>query len=171
MVAASLAAVLLAPACRTKRPRVRVVEEDSSAQTAGILNMADPRSASQLVRGFYSVENGAWRWAMKNFAVTLRPPAGAAQLGAKLELKFSIPDVVFKDTGAQTIRAKVNGVELPAQKYASSGDATYTQDVPASALSGDTASVEFTAEKALAPSARDARELAVIVTSVALLPK
>lgn len=171
IVSTALLAILFAPACRTKRRPRRVIEEDTSAQIASTIVMSDPRSATQLVRGFYGVEAGAWRWTMQHFTVTLRPPAGAAQNGAKLELKFVIPDAVFSQTGAQTMKAQVNGVDLPAQKYPKPGDAVYSQEVPASALKGDTVAVEFTADKFLAPGASDARELAVIVTSVGLLPK
>lgn len=169
--AIALFAILIAPACRTKRKPRLVVEEDAGSQVASVITMSDPRAASQLVRGFYGVENGAWRWVMKRFTVTVHPPTGADQNGAKLELKFAIPDVTFSQIHEQTISAQVNGVDLPAQKYTKAGDAVYSQEVPASALHGDLISIDFTADKALPPGGQDARELAIVVTSVGLLPK
>ena len=50
----------------------------------------------QLVSGFYGIETGAWRWTGKQFAVALGTPAGAAQKGAVLELKLTVPPVTIE---------------------------------------------------------------------------
>jgi hypothetical protein len=162
--------VAIAPACRTrKKAKARVAEEDG--QLVSVVAVADPTAAIQLVRGFHALENDAWRWTMKNFTVTLRPPAGSDQSGAKLELKFVIPEVIFSQTGPLTVDAHLNNTDLGSENYSKAGDYTYTRDIPASALHGDTASFDFTVDKGIPPSEKDSRELAIIVSSIGLTSK
>src|SRR5947209_15907618 len=75
---------------RHKKARVETVEE-STPTLASIINAADTRTAPQLLKGFYDVEQNAWRWTMGKFSVTLRPPLNAPQRGATLVVKFAIP--------------------------------------------------------------------------------
>jgi hypothetical protein len=168
---ALLSVLVLAPTgCRIKKKsRAKTAEDDG--QLASIVNVADPRAAVQLIRGFHGLENESWRWTMKNFAVTLRPPANAAQKGASLELKFTLPDVMFNRVGAMTLDARINGVDLGPETYPKAGDFTYSRHVPEMALHADGVTVEFAADKGLPPGDTDPRELAVIVTTVGLLPK
>lgn len=166
-VAAALATLI--PACRIRNKAHEKTAVDN--QLVSVVNVADPRAAVQLTRGFYDLENDSWRWTSKSFTVTLRPPANAAKAGATLELKFTIPDVMFNRVGAMSMDARVNGLDLGAQTYAQAGDCTYTRDVPAAALSTDAVAIDFHVDKGLPPSAKDSRELAVIVTTVGLLPK
>jgi hypothetical protein len=164
-----IAIVAIAPACRVKKKARGVIEDDG--QLASIVNVADPRAAVQLVHGFHSLENDSWRWTMKSFTVALRPPAGSAQTGAHLELKFTIPAAIFDKLGPITVAAKVGAIELAPETYSQAGEATYARDIPASALGGDAVSLDFSVDKAIPPSDRDARELAIIVTTVGLTPK
>ena len=46
------------------------------------VHAADPKSSIQLIKGFHGVEQNSWRWTMGRFAVTLKPPIGAAEQGA-----------------------------------------------------------------------------------------
>ena len=108
---------------------------------------------------------------MKSFTATLRPPAGAAQKGAVLELKFTIPEVMLNRVGPMTLAARINGIDLGAQTFSSSGDFTYTRDIPATALGSDAVAIDFAVDKGLPPGDTDPRELAVIVTSVGLTSK
>jgi len=169
-LAAALAALLLfAPGCRIRK---KTQDKPAEAnQPVSVINVADPRAAVQLTSGFYDLENDSWRWTAKSFTVTLRPPASASKNGATLQLKFTIPDVMFNRVGAMTLDGRINGLDLGAQTYSQAGDCTYTRDVPAAALLGDTVPIDFHVDKGLPPSEQDPRELAVIVTTVGLLPK
>ncbi len=165
---------LTAGACKRKRkPQVKVelTDESGSQQLLSILSVADPKGTQQLVKGFYNLEDNQWRWTMSKFTVTLRPPAGAAQKGAKLVFKFALPDPVVAKIKSTTLSASVSGVALPTQTLTKPGEYVYTQDVPASALGGDAVTVEFAVDKFLAPSDADRRELALIATSIGLEPK
>jgi hypothetical protein len=158
-------ALLLSPAA-CKRKKKPGAAEEQPAGLATMLQAADPRSSVQFTRGFHDVEQGAWRWTEKSFAVTLRPPKGAAAKGATLILKFAVPDVILQKIGPQTLSAKMGAVSLAPETYRTAGDATYTRDVPASAFAGDAVNIEFALDKALPPSGQDIRELGIIVSMV-----
>lgn len=169
-LAAPLAALfLLAPACRIHKKHVEKAAADNGL--VSVVSVADPRAATQLTRGFYDLEHESWRWTAQSFAVTLRPPANAANNGANLELKFTIPEVMFNRVGPMTLDARVNGLDLGTQTFSQAGDFTYARDIPAVALASDSVAIDFHVDKGLPPSTKDTRELAVIVTSVGLLPK
>jgi hypothetical protein len=163
-----LAFVVIAPACRTRRKGARAVDD---GKPLSVVKVGDPRGAVQLIRGFHNVENGSWRWVTKNFTASLHPPAGSATNGATLELKFTLPEAIFSQLGAMTIRARVAATDLTPETYSKAGDYTYSRDLPPSALQGDMVTVEFFTDKALPPSATDDRELSIIVTSAGLLAK
>src|SRR3954470_23769746 len=82
--------IVLAPACKGRKVKSRGTDEGSQGM-ASALNMGDPKVEPQLVTGFYGVEARAWRWAARQFTVSLRPPFGAVQKGAKLTVKLTVP--------------------------------------------------------------------------------
>jgi hypothetical protein len=155
-----------APAgCKRKKKRQVAVEEEQ----VGLMTMvhaADTRAAVQLVRGFHSIESNSWRWTAGAFTVTLKPPAGAAQKGATLQLKFVVPEVIANKLGPVTLSASVNGTKLAPETYSKTGEYTYSRDVPASALTGDAVNVDFTLDKFMPASDQDQRDLGVIMTMV-----
>jgi len=160
-----------ATACkRHRKPMVETVEE-STPGLAAVVNMADPRASAQLLKGFYDVEQNAWRWTMGKFSVTLRPPANAVQRGATLVVKFAIHDAVMSRTKSMTLSAIVNGAQIPGETYTTAGDHTYSKDVPASALNTDAVTVDFALDKFLPPGTVDQRELGIVVTSIGFEPK
>lgn len=162
---------LLVPACkRREKARVETVEESSSGP-ASTVSMADPKRTSQLVKGFYDIEQNAWRWTMGKFSVTLRPPAGSAQKGAMLVVHFAVPGSVTERLKQVTLSATVNGTALPPETYSKDGEQIYRKDVPASALSGDAVTVDFSLDKFLPAGTVDQRELGVVVTSIGLETK
>ncbi len=164
---ALLAFVALAPVgCRRKK-KVKTREDG----LASVVNVADPADSAQLVRGFSNVEADAWRWSTSKFALVLRPPAGAAQNGAKLELNFTLHETVVNKLGPVTVSATVNGTPVASQTFSKPGDYLYSQEVPASALGADVVTVEFSTDKALEPSGQDKRELALIVKTIGLVPR
>ena len=58
------------------------------SEMSSIVRVADTSSDAQLIRGFYPLEHGAWRWTAGNFTVALKVPAGADQNGARLDSEF-----------------------------------------------------------------------------------
>ena len=146
------------------------VEAKTAAVPAAlsVVKMGDPAAEPQLVRGFYGVESGTWRWTASKFAVKLRPPERSAQTGATLQFQFSLPDVIVNKVGPVTLSAIVNGTALASQTYSKSGEYLYSAAVPGAALSAATVTAEFTTNKAMPPANGDQRELALVAVSVGL---
>jgi hypothetical protein len=161
-----LAFVAFAPAACRRKKKGRTREDG----LASVINLADPADSAQLVRGFSSVEADAWRWSTSKFSVVLRPPTGAAQNGAKLEMHFTLHDAVVGKLGPVTVSAAVNGTPVEPETFSQAGDLTYSHAVPASALGSDVVTVEFSTDKFLAPTDKDKRELALIVKTIGLVP-
>ncbi len=138
---------------------------------SSVVSVSNPHLKRQLTRGFFGVEVGAWSWTAKNFAVTLKRPIGAAQNGARLEVKLTIPEVFIESLHDITLNSSVNGVPLLPQTFSKSGNLTYERDVPASALSDDVVTVEFNTDKTLPPAGQETRDLGIIVFSVGLSAK
>ncbi len=165
------AALALSLACRRKsRLSVETVEE-GDPQLVSVIHAADPRAATQLVRGFYDVEQNSWRWTMGKFSVALRPPAGASKNGAVLQLKFSVPDPVIGKLKSVTLTPSINGVAVDPETYSKAGEYVFTRDIPPASLAGDAVTVDFALDKFLAAGMVEQRELGVVVTTIGLLPK
>jgi hypothetical protein len=137
-----------------------------------VLQMADPRTSMQLIRGFYQLENSAWRWTGRTFAVSLRPPGDAAQHGAVLLMKLTIPQGQLDKLKSITLTPRVNSVQLPPETWTSAGEYLLQRDAPASAFTAGTlATVQFSLDKAVPPTPPDLRELGIVVTSVGFMKK
>jgi len=135
------------------------------------VNMSDPRTAGQLLDGFYGVEAGAWRWTARQFSVKLKPPAGAAQKGATLRLELVLPPPVIEKSPAIALSASVEGSPLAPETYSAPGEYTYRRDVPANLLTGSDAIINFALDKSMKPDGPDRRELGVVVTTIGLETK
>src|SRR5262245_59471694 len=70
---------LLVSGCKRRERKIRVQQTDEDTATlASMIHMGDPKVAPQLLKGFYNIEENAWRWTMGKFAVALRPPRNAS---------------------------------------------------------------------------------------------
>lgn len=158
-------------ACSGKHSAVQNEEPDQSpAPPSSTVRMNDPAVEQQLVSGFYAVENNAWRWTAGHFSVELAAPPGAAQGGAVLRLELTIPDVIQK-LGPVTLTASAGGKTLRSQEFKAAGPQTFTADVPASMITGNTVTFDFVTNKTIGPNAADRRELGVIAGSISLGPR
>jgi hypothetical protein len=115
------------------------------------------------------VEANAWRWTQGQFAVTLRPPARAAQQGAVLELHLTVPRPSIEKLQRLSLSATVAGTALTPETYTKAGDYIYRRDVPANLLAGDTVRIDFQLDKTMPPGAVDKRELGIVVSSAGLV--
>ena len=153
-------------ACRRKK-----ADAEDANRPAMMLAMNDPRTSIQLIHGFYPVENGSWRWTEKAFSASLRVPADAAQNGARLLMKVTVPQTQIDKVGPLTLNASVNGASLPPETFAHAGDFLYQRDVPAAAFKQDVATVEFTLDKVAPAPPPDQRQLGIVVSSVGFMRK
>jgi hypothetical protein len=139
----------------------------AKAPLVSSLKMNDPNAKQQLASGFSTLEAGAWRWTAGNFSVLLKTPPGAAEKGATVTLNLSVSDAILKQVHSQTLTASVGGKLLKSEKYVDAGSHTFSADVPATALTGDTVTIDFSLDNSLPPGI-DRRELGVIATAVVL---
>jgi hypothetical protein len=131
----------------------------------------DPNAAPHFAQGFYGVEENAWRWTAKDFAVDLSPPLHSDQKGARLVVRLAVPDGVIEKLNSVQLSASVQGRKLEPQIFAKSGTYTYTRDVPPESLQSDVVRIEFSLDHALDPTPRDRRQLGIIVSEVGLVAK
>jgi hypothetical protein len=162
-----LALILIAAACRQRPQPAAIIDEPVEPATA--IRMSDPQAEPQLLAGFHQIEQNAWRWTAREFAVSLRGPFLASQRGAVLHLVFSIPEPINK-LGPLTLKATVGGIALPPERYAAAGKTEYVREVPPSAFTSDMVKIEFATDRFLPPGPVDKRELSVIVEEIALEP-
>ena len=120
----------------------------------------------QLVRGFHGIEQNSWRWTMGRFVVTLRPPAGSADKGATLTLKFTLPEAVIDKVKSTTITATVQNTTVGSKRTASRASRRSPRMCLQRLLKGDAATVEFSMDKFLTAGTVDGRELGLVFVNV-----
>lgn len=131
--------------------------------------MADLHTQKQLLRGFYNLEAGAWRWTDKDFSVMLKVPSDASKNGAELTLQGTlVPEAV--QNGPVEISSQIAGQPLEKKSFSKAGELIYRVDVPASALDRPLIAADFS----LSSTHRvpgDQRNLGVIATVISLRGK
>jgi hypothetical protein len=164
-VAGCLVLVLLLAgggSCKSRKPRQDILVDDNEPVVREQVAANDASLASQLVRGFYEVESGAWRWTMPRFAIRFRVPAGAREKGAVLRAALVLPDVIFRSTGPVTLAVSAAGKRLDAQTMTAAGNHSLAWRIPAAEMVSETITLEFSLDKEVPPGAVDPRELGLI---------
>ena len=159
--------------CKSREPDLAAYTEEEAAppRAAAGIQVADPQAAPQLVSGWWDVEDHAWRWTARKFAVVLRAPIGAARGGATLRFRFTLPDVVFSHFKSVTLSASVAGTPLAPETYRRPGPAIYTREIPAGLLSTPGVRIDFQLDNAFSPGNGDPRELGLIAHGLRLESK
>ena len=168
LIAALSLPFVLVTACRP-RDKIRV-ELPEPEVVSSVVNTADAAVSAQLIRGFHAVEQNSWRWTAGKFSVALKPPAGTAAKGGRVVLKCSVPQAVIGAFGNVTLTAVLNGGVLGSQTWTSAGEYTFVVPVPAAQLDTEVITVDFSLDRFLAAGRADARELGLIVSSIAIEP-
>ena len=167
----ALAFLLVAGGCRGKHSR-NVVQneepEEGGPRIASSLRMNDAAATVQLLRGFYGLESGTWRWTAGTFTVLLRPPLASPQRGATLKFSFSIPDVLIQKLHTVALTASIAGTKLKTASYSKPGAYTLTADIPPELLAKEAITVDFALDKSLPAGTLDQRELGLVATAVGL---
>lgn len=163
-----LLGLLTALSCKTRKPKPEVLVDDTQAQLGSVVAANNPQTAAQLLRGFYDLENGAWRWTMPKFAISFLPPVGAKEKGAQLKVDMVLPEVIFSKTGPIEITVSCNGKVIGKQKFTQAGDAKLTLTLPGELLATEAVTLEFVLDKWLPPGPVDPRDLGMIFSSAGL---
>jgi hypothetical protein len=135
------------------------------------VHMGDPQAETQLISGFYGIEQSAWRWTARRFSLVLRSPSGAAQKGATLEVHLTVPPATIEKLKTISLSAAIGNSALAPETYTQPGDYTYTRDVAPALLEGEAVRVDFQLDKSMPPSGADLRDLGVVVLSAGLESK
>ena len=162
-----------ATGCKSRELDLQAYTEEEAAppRAAAGIQVADPRAAPQLVSGWWDVEDHAWRWTTRKFAVALRAPIGAARRGAILRFRFTLPDVFLAHFKSVTLSASVQGKPLAPETYRRPGAAVYTREIPADLLSAPSIRIDFGVDNTFSPGKGDSRELGLIAHSLGLESK
>jgi hypothetical protein len=168
----ALALALLLAVAGCKRKETVNVSDDEGPRMASVVHTGDPQSDTQLVQGFYAIEQNSWRWTAQRFSVVLRPPPGAAERGATLNMQLSVPDAVMSRLKTISVSGNIGATQLSPETYTEQGPYTYSRDVPDNLLNAEALRIDFKLDKSLPPgTGGDQRELGVIVSSVGLEAK
>lgn len=167
----AFALALSAAGCTGKHNVIENEEPSTSApRVLSTVRMGDPAASSQLLSGFYAIENNAWRWTAGAFSILLQTPPGATQNGAVLNFALTIPDVITRQLGGVKLTASIGGKTLKTEDYKAPGVYTFKADVPSAMFTGDATRVDFTVDKTLPPGI-DKRQLGIIAGSAGLVQK
>jgi hypothetical protein len=90
--------------------------------------------------------------------------------GGRVTLRCVVPEALVARVGPPTLTATLNGGVLGTQKWTTPGEYVFSVPVPPGQLETGSLTVDFALDKFLAAGQVDARELGLIVSSVALEP-
>ena len=165
------ASLFLVGGCQRRQRANPAATIEEEGELATSISVVDPQDATQLLSGFHAVEDGAWRWSMKKFAVSLATPTGAVRKGATLVLNFALPDAVAGKMVGVAVTPSVAGQPLKPCKVTKSGEQACEFDVPAAALKTEAVVVEFELDRAVEPGEGDSRQLGLVVSRIGLTAK
>lgn len=126
---------------------------------------ANIAASDQLVKGFYPIEQGAWRWTGKQFAIALALPQTSHPM---LSVDVAVPQVLLDQVGGSTtLHARVGTSDLAPQTFNAAGNFTYERELP---KIGDARVIEidFSVDKTVPPKGADPRELGLVVLGASI---
>jgi hypothetical protein len=129
------------------------------------LHLGDIHSRAQLVSGWYTIEDGAWRWMAPEAEATLRPlPDQAVQFELQL---FFPPDFMRRAGSPVTVSVMLNGKPFTSAMYYEPGGHTVAKRIPpellGELLTWPTTHVSIRVNPYVPPSATDQRALGAVV--------
>lgn len=155
-----------------KRVAIRQPNGDSYAEILDVeptlkfdFSIADPDAVHQ-IDGFYDAEEHRWRWARRSFAVTFGWLGQGSS--ARLKLAVYVPPATIEKFGRITLFARLKDADLPPGTYTQSGEQVYERVIDGARLARGPVRMQFSVDKAFAPTAEDDRERGIIVLRASL---
>jgi hypothetical protein len=159
----TLSALLLA-ACNKPKDVVNPVAPAATAVAPqfSYAQANDVRVAPQFTKGWYGVEDGAWRWMAKESETTLKNPG---VFPAQFEVRLTIPKPIMDAVGAPvTFTVLLDGKPLGDAVYKQDGAYIFEKTVPPGMAPPGPITVTMRVDKAKPPvNGGDARELGAII--------
>jgi hypothetical protein len=159
-----LAALLVTSAC--SKPKDAASPAAPAATTPAPLysyaQTNDLRIAPQLVKGWYGVEDGAWRWMAKESQASLKNPG---VFPAGFEVRLTLPKPIADAVGMPvTFTVLLDGKVLGEEVYQQDGAFIFEKTVQPGMLSPGPVAVTLRVNKAKPPvPGGDARELGAVI--------
>jgi hypothetical protein len=161
-----LAVALLAGAC--SRSSIPSAEGGPTAGGApapkaefSYINTGDVRAKPQLLSGWHSIEDGAWRWTAREAQAVLLTPRESP---VSFEMRLYFPDEhLTKVGGPITVAVLLDGKPFAQETYSSPGSHTLLKAVPAGVLTNPATKVDIRLDRAVPPTESDRRELGMVV--------
>src|SRR5262249_25146021 len=126
-----------------------------------------PAVAAQLVKGFSHIEDHAWRWTSREFEFELRAPDPRPS-GVLVVMRGTVAQATIDQFGSQVLRCKLGDRALAEEKFTKAGSFVLVREVEA--LNTATAYIYCTVDHSVRVPG-DARELGLIMSTLALLPR
>ncbi|MGB7762165.1 MAG: hypothetical protein WBL61_20195 [Bryobacteraceae bacterium] len=135
------------------------------------LNLGDTRSRAQLLSGWYTIEDGSWRWMAPEAKATLRPlPDPAVQFELQL---FFPPDFMRRAGSPVTVSVMLNGKPFTSAFYYEPGGHRLAKPIPrellGELLTCPTTTVTIRVNPYIPPSATDQRALGAVVQGLGFM--
>jgi len=132
------------------------------------LHLGDVRTRAQLLSGWYTIEDGAWRWMSNQAEATLRPLPNQSQ---RFELQlFFPPDFMDRAGTPVTVSVKLNGKPFTSAFYYEPGGQTVSDLVPPELLTQPVTHVTIRITPSIRPTAKDQRTLGAVVQALGFVP-
>jgi hypothetical protein len=122
----------------------------------------DLRVAPQFTKGWYGVEDGAWRWMSKESETVLKNPQ---TYPAQFEVRLALPKGTVATVGGPvTLSVLINGKALGEETYSKDGGYIFQKTVAPGVLGPEPVKVTLRVNKVKAPvPGGDIRELGAII--------
>ena len=124
------------------------------------LELGDLRSRPQLLSGWYSIEDGAWRWMAKEAEAVLLAPSGPLTFEMLL---FFPPDYMRRAGGPATVSVSLDDKPMYEKTYSQPGGHRVSSAIPQDLLASPATKVSIRVNRALPVTGSDQRQLAAVV--------
>jgi len=160
-------ALFAAGACRKPKDAPNPAAPASSAANPlyAYAQTNDVRVAPQFTKGWYAIEDGAWRWMSKESETVLKNPQ---TYPSQFEVRFVLPKGTVASVGGPvTLTVLLNDKPLGEETYPNDGSYIFQKTIPPGALGPEPVHVTLRVNKTKGPvPGGDIRELGAIVEGV-----
>lgn len=179
VLALVLVAFLLLSAAGCSRPSPSGAGEGPTPEGAGsavspagtsappqfsFIHTGDVRARTQLLSGWYAIEEGAWRWMAKEAEAVLLTPHESP---VSFELRLVFPEGYMKRAGGPvTVSVLLERILFVQETYNQPGAYTLHKPVPAGTLPQPSTRVTIRLDRSMPPGGADKRELGAVVQSL-----
>jgi hypothetical protein len=131
------------------------------------LAMRDVRNRPQLLSGWYSIEDGSWRWMAKSAEVILATPKRVSSLDIQL---YFPANHMQRAGGAVTMTVLINDKVFAQNTYQQPGGYKFTKAVASDVLTYPNVRIAIQMDRAAPPNGTDLRQLGAVIQGMGFLP-